>query len=311
MRGPFIFLCPEVSRNDAYAIAEWLGDGEVTRYLTDDGVSSAEIERLLERVNLPVLTHLFNGGGRFYMAYENKSGRPVGFARLAEGKSEGEAEIVVVIGESGRWGAGLGSDVIAACLRLAFYELRKKRVVAKIHKENLRSLRAFKKAGFKILYESGHLIIYTITAEEYMSSALNTAAKYGGIFITETDCGRLKKIISDIFYHENAAKDRARELESELSRAGIVDPKLISDKTVTMNSKVLLSLDGEERSVTLVYPTEADVIENKISILSPIGTAILGYDEGSLITWEVPAGNIEIFIKKILYQPEAAGDYHL
>jgi regulator of nucleoside diphosphate kinase len=45
--------------------------------------------------------------------------------------------------------------------------------------------------------------------------------------------------------------------------------------------------------------------------MSPIGTAILGYKEGDRITWEIPSGTIEIFIKKIIYQPEAAGGYHL
>ena len=80
---------------------------------------------------------------------------------------------------------------------------------------------------------------------------------------------------------------------------------------ITMNSKILIIMNGNEGEVTLVYPQEADLIEDKISILSPIGTAILGYREGDTIEWAVPSGSIEIHIQKILYQPEAAGDLDL
>jgi len=63
--------------------------------------------------------------------------------------------------------------------------------------------------------------------------------------------------------------------------------------------------------ITLVYPDEADITENKLSVLSPVGTAILGYRVGNIIKWDVPEGVAEIHIKELLYQPEAAGDYHL
>ena len=56
---------------------------------------------------------------------------------------------------------------------------------------------------------------------------------------------------------------------------------------------------------------DTNLNEMKVSVFSPIGTAILGYREGSTIEWEVPSGTSTIIIKKILYQPEAAGEYHL
>ncbi len=61
----------------------------------------------------------------------------------------------------------------------------------------------------------------------------------------------------------------------------------------------------------LVFPDNSDVTEGKISILAPIGTALLGYKVGDIIEWKVPRGMAKLEVKEILYQPEAAGDYHL
>ncbi|WP_228767808.1 GreA/GreB family elongation factor [Candidatus Velamenicoccus archaeovorus] len=68
---------------------------------------------------------------------------------------------------------------------------------------------------------------------------------------------------------------------------------------------------GKDEFYQLVYPEDADIEQNKISILAPIGTAILGYKVGDVIEWKVPAGVRRLKIKKILYQPEAAKEYHL
>jgi regulator of nucleoside diphosphate kinase len=68
---------------------------------------------------------------------------------------------------------------------------------------------------------------------------------------------------------------------------------------------------GEANTYSLVFPTEADANEGKISVLAPIGTAILGYKSGDMIEWSVPAGLRRIKVDEILYQPEAAGDYEL
>jgi regulator of nucleoside diphosphate kinase len=80
-----------------------------------------------------------------------------------------------------------------------------------------------------------------------------------------------------------------------------------------MNSRVRLrDLDsGEQMEVSLVYPAAADVKSNKVSVLAPIGTAILGYRTGDTIDWEVPAGLRRLKVEDVLYQPEASGDYSL
>ena len=68
---------------------------------------------------------------------------------------------------------------------------------------------------------------------------------------------------------------------------------------------------GENLVYTLVFPGDADFDNGKISVLAPIGTALIGYRAGDRITWRVPSGIKKLKVKSILYQPEAAGDFHL
>jgi len=75
-----------------------------------------------------------------------------------------------------------------------------------------------------------------------------------------------------------------------------------------MNSRALLKIDDDPMEVALVYPDDADAGEGSLSVLSPIGTAILGCRKGDLVEWEVPSGTTAIRIEDVLYQPEAAGD---
>jgi len=80
---------------------------------------------------------------------------------------------------------------------------------------------------------------------------------------------------------------------------------------ITMNSQALL-LDVEENEemlYTLVFPEDADPVEGKISVLAPIGTAMLGYREGDEFEWETPGGRRKIRVQKIVFQPEASGDF--
>jgi regulator of nucleoside diphosphate kinase len=102
-------------------------------------------------------------------------------------------------------------------------------------------------------------------------------------------------------------------LLGELNRAQIVAPQEIPGDVITMNSQaILLDLDTQEEEIyTLVYPENANSTEGKVSILAPIGTAMLGYRVGDMFEWEVPAGKRRLKVGKILYQPEAAGDYEL
>jgi regulator of nucleoside diphosphate kinase len=125
------------------------------------------------------------------------------------------------------------------------------------------------------------------------------------IYVTEADIQKLKKLVDD---EMDNTKDRKHVLDlgMELARAEVVAVDRLPDDVITMNSKVLLSVDGAEEEVWLVYPHEANVAENKISVLSPIGTAILGYRERDRFEWSVPGGTANVEVIKVIYQPEAA-----
>ena len=122
--------------------------------------------------------------------------------------------------------------------------------------------------------------------------------------------GELLSVASDFSYRDRAD---LRELEAEMSRAKVVDPKKVPADVVTMNSKVRMTdLDSQKELVyTLVFPKDADFDQGRISVVSPVGTAILGYRVGDTIEWNVPAGKKRLRIEELLYQPEAAGDFHL
>jgi len=125
------------------------------------------------------------------------------------------------------------------------------------------------------------------------------------IYVTEADKQKLKKIIDDAIDDKNK---EFKELDAELARAEVVGINKLPADVITMNSRVLLLMDGIEEEISLVYPHEADVSQNMISVLSPVGIAILGYREGDTVEWRVPSGIIKVEVKKVLYQPEAAGN---
>ncbi|MBM3318091.1 MAG: nucleoside diphosphate kinase regulator [Candidatus Eisenbacteria bacterium] len=140
--------------------------------------------------------------------------------------------------------------------------------------------------------------------------------KHRGIFITQFDKDRLSGLIGVAKAHRGRSKQdlqSLRDLEGELARAMIVPPQDVPADVVTMNSQVLLRDEdtSEEMTYTLVFPADADIDAGKISVLAPVGTAILGYRVGDVVEWQVPAGRRRLSVRKILYQPEAAGDFDL
>ena len=137
--------------------------------------------------------------------------------------------------------------------------------------------------------------------------------KATSIYITELDYDRLSGLIDRTRERDGADREYLNKLEAELDRAEIVEPKDIPADVITMRSKVRLKdlVSGESNTYSLVFPTEADFAEGKISVLAPIGTAILGYRQGDTIEWPVPSGLRKLKVEEILYQPEAAGDREL
>jgi regulator of nucleoside diphosphate kinase len=133
------------------------------------------------------------------------------------------------------------------------------------------------------------------------------------IQMTDQDHHRLKDLIDDYRLTSNEPTSSIDSLEREVKRAWTVDNHSIPGDVVTMNSKVRLrDMDsGEDEVYTLVYPTMADAEDYRLSVLAPVGTAIVGSSVGDLIEWPVPAGIRRLYVDDILYQPERAGDHDL
>ena len=146
-----------------------------------------------------------------------------------------------------------------------------------------------------------------------VSEMKRRSRKSTSIYITEPDYDRLSGLIDRTRERNGADREYLNKLEAELDRAEIVDPKDIPADVVTMRSKVRLKdlVSGESNTYSLVFPTEADSAEGKISVLAPIGTAILGYRRGDTIEWPVPSGLRKLKVEAVLYQPESAGDQDL
>lgn len=143
------------------------------------------------------------------------------------------------------------------------------------------------------------------------SSVPNAATNPTQITLTQEDFERLSALIER--YNGGRLAPLAEALEDEVVRARVVSKDEIAKDIVTMNSRsVFRFLDtGDEREVTLVYPEQADVDTHRISVLAPIGTALLGLSVGQTIRWPTPEGERTLELIAVRYQPEASGDLHL
>lgn len=133
------------------------------------------------------------------------------------------------------------------------------------------------------------------------------------IMVTEFDRSRLEILFRSAGELGEDKCPELRDLQAELDRAIVVAPEDVPPGVITMNSTVNLRdvETSEEMTYTLVFPKNADIARGSISVLAPVGMAILGFAEGDVVEWPVPSGTAQIAIEKVLYQPEAAGDFHL
>jgi len=128
------------------------------------------------------------------------------------------------------------------------------------------------------------------------------------IFITEADMKRLRPLLERM----KNSRDDLKVLQQELERARVVAPEEVPPDIITMNSKARVRnvVSGEVMTYTLVFPEAADIDQGKISVVAPIGTAMLGQKVGDQFEWQVPAGPVHLRVEEVLYQPEAAGHFH-
>ena len=130
------------------------------------------------------------------------------------------------------------------------------------------------------------------------------------IILSSIDAERIETLLESL---PAAAFPGRVDLEAELDRAEVVDPERVPATVVTMNSRVRFRVEstGEEFELTLVYPKDADASGGTISLLAPVGSALLGLAQGDEIEWPRPGGGtMKLRIVEVVYQPERAGEYH-
>jgi regulator of nucleoside diphosphate kinase len=128
------------------------------------------------------------------------------------------------------------------------------------------------------------------------------------IVVTRPDHERLRLLIGTARLRRRWEELHLIALAEELEEAEVVEPERVPPDVVTMRSRVrvLDMVSGEIATYTLSYPVEADFSAGRLSVLAPIGTALLGYREGDVVEWPVPGGVRVLKIEKLLHQPEAA-----
>ena len=128
-----------------------------------------------------------------------------------------------------------------------------------------------------------------------------------------TDYQRLINLLQKIKTTMKDDLHNIETLEAEIEKAKRIEPRKMKTNVVTMNSDVEVTDEdtGRLMKFKLVYPDEADFKTGKLSVLSPLGCALIGYSEGDVVEFRVPAGSKKVKIGKILYQPEAEGEFSL
>lgn len=136
----------------------------------------------------------------------------------------------------------------------------------------------------------------------------------GSICLTAQDYNRLRLLLADLTRQSRSMQAGVDTLEELLDFARVVNPEKVPHNVVTMNSRVAFKdvRTGEDGTVTIVYPGDVDPTSGKISVLSPVGAALLGEAEGNEVELPLPHGQVRrIRISDVVYQPEAQGDYAL
>lgn len=145
------------------------------------------------------------------------------------------------------------------------------------------------------------------TPDVDLGSARETLPMNPPITITNQDLDRLTLLVRN--YHSSLTE----ALDVELARAAVVAQTEIAGDVVTMNSDVVYedSATGSRRQVRVVYPKDANPDRGWVSILAPLGSALLGLRVGQSIDWQLPSGKRELTVVEVPYQPEANGEFAL
>jgi regulator of nucleoside diphosphate kinase len=139
------------------------------------------------------------------------------------------------------------------------------------------------------------------------------------VLLTEQDAVRLRAMLASASLEsmtssDGPAEDALELLAAALRSAVVVPPDRMPADVVTMRSRLVLKdvESGRHREVVLVYPDEERAHDGHVSVLSPMGVALLGLSESALVRWTLPSGRTAVLrVESVQYQPEAAEEFHL
>jgi len=127
------------------------------------------------------------------------------------------------------------------------------------------------------------------------------------LYLSRDDHAKLRRLLATSLHFPGGLA--LRKLREELDRATVIDPLALPDDVVAMDSTVAFEDlgSGETEEYTIVFPEEADVARNRISILAPIGTALIGCRAGDIVRWPTPGGIRKLKIRRVSAPAVEAG----
>jgi regulator of nucleoside diphosphate kinase len=131
--------------------------------------------------------------------------------------------------------------------------------------------------------------------------------------VTDFDRRRLRGLLQVLRKRSTVDVSNLDALELELERAHVVKPQSLPANVVSMNSRVcLLDVErGDRTTLSLVFPDARNHDGSAVAVLSPLGLALLGCREGDEMEWPMHDGVRRLRVERVMYQPEAAGDYFM
>jgi regulator of nucleoside diphosphate kinase len=131
----------------------------------------------------------------------------------------------------------------------------------------------------------------------------------GTIIVSDADMNQLEKLVESRRGSLQMDQEHIAMLDEELGNAQVLSPREVPPDVVTMNSRVRVTdiRNGRSFACQVVFPKDADLDKSRISILAPLGTALLGERVGSEVAWKCPGGTRRLRIEALEYQPERDG----
>lgn len=167
-----VILRTDITEQDALKIIEWLNNENITKYLNEDANSPLLLMKVIEEHRGDLLTYYLNQRGRFFLI-EAPGEELVGFINLFTIIPNKEYEIVVVIGDEENWNKKYGKKALEKMIKEVFFSWRIKKLNAKIHVDNVRSVRLFEFLGFEKIHTKNHHHHYVINENKVFSKLLN------------------------------------------------------------------------------------------------------------------------------------------